>query len=121
MITINRGRLDLVAKEYLSRLINYGKAHKRSEVGKIVKELSVKELKDLILCPPEQLKTFPVPKVIGARFLRAYYRYFTVIGDDGVNNAIWLSAEPVFLASLPYLVKSSAFFSEVKYMTLNDF
>ena len=33
-----------------------------------------------------------------------------------VNRAIWLSAEPVFLASLPYLAKSSAFFSDVKYI-----
>lgn len=90
MITIDCGRLGLVAKEYLSRLINYGKAHKRSEVGKIVKVLSVKELEDLILCPPEQLKTFPAPKLIGTSFLKAYYRYFTAKGDDGVNNAIWL-------------------------------
>lgn len=90
MITINRGRLDLVAKEYLSRLRDYGKVHKRSEVGKIVKVLSVKEIEDLILCPPEQLKTFPAPKLIGINFLKAYYRYFTAKGDDGVNNAIWL-------------------------------
>ena len=90
MITIDRGRLDSVAKEYLSRLKDYGIAHKRSEVGKIVKFLSSKELKDLILSSPEQLKSFPAPKLDGTRFLKAYYRYFAVKGNDGVNNAIWL-------------------------------
>ena len=91
MITIERGRLDSVAKEYLSRLRDYGKVHKHSEVGKIVSVLSSKELDDLILCQPEQLKTFPAPKVDGVSFLKAYYRFFTVKGDDGVNNAVWLT------------------------------
>ena len=36
-----------------------------------------------------------------------------------VKSAIWLSAEPVFFASLPYCANNSAFFSEVKYMTIN--
>lgn len=90
MITIDRGRLDSLAKEYLSRLRDYGEVHKRSEVGKIVKELSVNDLEDLILCQPEQLKAFPAPKMMKASFLKAYYRYFATKGDDGVNNAIWL-------------------------------
>lgn len=90
MITIDRGRLDLVAKEYLSRLRDYGKDHKHSEVGKIVKDLSADELEDLILCPPEQLKKQKAPGIVSDRFLRAFYRYFAVKGNDGVNNAIWL-------------------------------
>ena len=93
MITIDRGRLDMVAKEYLSRLRDYGKVHKRSEVGKIVKKMSADDLEALILCPPEQLMTAPVPTGDRGVFLKAYHRYFTAEGDDGVNNAIWLMSK----------------------------
>lgn len=91
MITIDCSRLDLVSKEYLSRLRDYGNTHKRSEVGKIVKELTDDELEAQVLCPPDQLKgKKALGKISSSRVLRAYYRYFAVNGNDGVNNAIWL-------------------------------
>jgi hypothetical protein len=36
-----------------------------------------------------------------------------------VNNAIWLSGEPVSVVDLPYWPNNSCFFSGVKYIVLN--
>ena len=89
MVVIERSHLDSVAKEYLSRLKTYGEKHKNNAVGKILKTLSDDEFNSLILCPPEELKTIPVPKDSN-RFLTAYKSFFAETGEDNLNNAIWL-------------------------------
>lgn len=112
MITIDRGRLDLVAKEYLSRLRDYGKVHKLSEVGKIVKDLSADELEALILCPPNKLQVYPAPAVEGGRFLTAYRCFFSD-GEGADNNAIWLMKK-LNIRVCPYCNRSYTFTIEEK-------
>lgn len=112
MITIDRGRLDSVAKEYLSRLKDYGIVNYRSAVGKIVKELSDDELEDLILCPPDKLQTYQAPEVEGNRFLTAY-RGFFLDGEGADNNAIWLMKR-LNISVCPYCNRSYTFTVEEK-------
>ena len=83
-------------------------------MGKIVKDLSDDELEALILCPPEQLKgKKALGKVSSNRFQRAYYRYFTVKGIDGVNNAIWLMTK-LNIKVCPYCNRTYTFIVKKK-------
>lgn len=91
MIKIENKSLKPVANEYLTRLRNYGIAHPRSLVGQLLNRCSEKQFQNLILCPPEKLQSCMCPPGIRpSQVERAYHRFFSQKGEDGVNNAMWL-------------------------------
>lgn len=91
MIRINNDAIKQISLEYLDRLIEYANIHPKSTVAKIRKECSHEQFKGLILCAPENLKSYSCPpEVAPSTVVKAYRNYFLDAGNDGINNAMWL-------------------------------
>lgn len=93
MIRIDWKTLDSVAQEYVERLIEWAKVHSHSCLQtKILKNMSVEDFKSLILCPPHRLSSLTTPtNMAGQWFITTYKKFFKDSGQDGENNASWLT------------------------------
>lgn len=95
MIRIDWNSLDFVAQEYVERLEDWANLHPNSYLQtKIIanKKLGHKDFRNLILCPPHLLRNQLCPSGIQREhFVTSYHSFFSGIGRDGENNAVWLT------------------------------
>jgi len=67
------------------------------------------DFRSLILCPPHLLRKYPYPSGIqGGHFLTSYRSFFSGIGRDGENNAVWLTKKLNFQVC-PYCNRAYTF------------
>ena len=92
MIIKEKSYLEQVAREYYDRICKVGKTLRKDAALSIIMEsLGEDDFKSLILCPPNELKTYPAPPHIKpSLFISGYKYFFSHEGDDNVNNAMWL-------------------------------
>lgn len=95
MITIDWKGINAVGQEYVDRLIQYAKEHPRSYLNrKILEKISISSFRDLILCPPMRLGTYPCPAGLSSQIVyKVYDLFFRDDGNDNENNAVWLTSK----------------------------
>lgn len=93
MIILDWKNLNAVGQEYVDRLLDYAKEHQRSYLNRqILGIIGVRAFRDLILCPPSRLDSYPCPKHLAKDMVyRVYDLFFQDEGKDNVNNAVWLT------------------------------
>lgn len=95
MITIDWKGINAVGQEYVDRLIQYAKDHPRSYLNKkILKIIDIHIFRELILCPPSRLDSYPCPAGLSSKFVyKVYDLFFRDEGNDNENNAVWLTSK----------------------------
>ena len=112
MIRIDWKSLDSVAQEYFERLVDWARLHPHSYLQtKILANnmLDYKDFRSLILCPPHLLRNQFCPSgILREHFVTTYHAFFSGIGRDGENNAVWLTKKLNFQVC-PYCNRAYTF------------
>lgn len=93
MIKLDWKSLNAVGQEYLDRLLDYAQDHQKSFLNcQFLEVIGVSTFRNLILCPPAQLDSFPCPKGLNKEVVyKVYDSFFQDEGRDKENNAVWLT------------------------------
>lgn len=110
MIILDWKNLNAVGQEYVDRLLDYAKEHQRSYLNRqILGIIGVRAFRDLILCPPSRLDSYPCPKHLAKDMVyRVYDLFFQDEGKDNVNNAVWLT-QKLNIKVCPYCNRAFTF------------
>lgn len=93
MIKLDWKSLNAVGQEYVDRLLCYAYDHRKSYLKhKVLDVIGVSSFRDLILCPPSRLESYPCPRGLNRGIVyKVYDSFFQDKGRDDENNAIWLT------------------------------